>query len=151
MGKLLSREEVFAADDIAYETVDVPEWGGSLRVRGLTGAERERYEASVGYVKGDRWVPKGNAAARLVAMSVVDEQGRLVFSEEDITKLGRKSAAALRRIVEVSKRLSGLSDEDMDWLEGNSDGVRSDSSSSSSLSLSGAPTPSSSGPSPVAN
>jgi hypothetical protein len=156
MGKFLSRDQIFDADDSRSEEVYVPEWRAptgedTVRVKGLTGAERERYEASVGYVKGDRWVPKGNAAARLVVMSVIDEKGQALFSDEDVNRLGRKSSAALKRVVDVCRRLSGLTEEDMDWLEGNSDGVQSEPSSSSSPSLLGAQSPSSSKPSAVAS
>lgn len=144
MGKLLTAEEIFAADDLTTEIVEVPEWGGAVKVKALRGDERERYEASNGYVKGDRWVPKGNAAARLVSISVVDDKGQRVFSDDDVVKLGRKSAAGLRRVVQVAQRLAGLTDADMEELEGNSGSGQSESSTSDSRSLSVAPSSNSS-------
>jgi len=151
MGDFLSREQILDADDYRTEVVDVPEWGGKVKVKALTGIERERYEASIGYVKGDRWVSKGNVQARLVAMCVIDEDGKRMFTEDDIQKLSRKSSAALKRVVDVCRKLSGLTDEDMEWLEGNSDGDQSGPSSSSSPSLSVARSTSSSGASRAGN
>lgn len=144
MTDFLSRDQVLEADDYRSEVVEVPEWGGKIRVKGLSGLERERYEQSVGYLKGDRWVSKGNVQARLVVMCAIDADGRQLFGEDDIAKLTRKSSAALKRVVDACRRLSGLSDEDMDWLEGNSDGGQNEPSSSSSRSLSVAPSKSSS-------
>ena len=45
--KLLSRDEILAASDLTKELVEVPEWGGSVYVRAMTGTERDSYEESV--------------------------------------------------------------------------------------------------------
>src|SRR5207244_706912 len=90
--KLLSRaemrERVLAATDRAYEYVEVPEWGLTLRVASLTGTQRDKYQNSqVVYGKNAKGMPTIeaynpiNAPARLVALSIVDEDGELVFSE----------------------------------------------------------------------
>lgn len=121
----LSREAILAAPDLTFEDVAVPEWGGTVRLRGLTGAERDQYEAeflridtSGRKVKYD--MELGNARARLVALSVVDGQGQRLFDERDVEALGRKSGAALDRVYAAAKRLSGLSEEDMEELQKNS-------------------------------
>ena len=43
-----------------------------------------------------------------------------MFSEKDITALGKKSAAALDRIYEASQKLNRLTDGDVDELAKNS-------------------------------
>ena len=45
--RILSREDIAQADDIVIEAVDVPEWGGTVLVKGMTGAERDRFEISM--------------------------------------------------------------------------------------------------------
>ena len=45
--KALTRDEILGADDLKTESVKVPEWGGTVLVRELTGAERDEWEASV--------------------------------------------------------------------------------------------------------
>lgn len=115
---LLSREQILDAPDRKTEDVDVPEWGGTVRVRSLSGAERDAYEAGIVQLRGDgsRKITLANARARLVALTVCDEGGNRLFSEADVTALGEKSAAALERVFDVARRLSRLSDEDVEEL-----------------------------------
>lgn len=126
--KLLTRDKVNQATDIEYEYVDVPEWGGTARVRGLTGTERDSYEASLVQVVqtsgrrggGTTVLPKmENARARLVCMCLVDEEGNRLYADDQVGELAAKSGKALDRVFEVGSRLSGLSDEDMEELAGN--------------------------------
>jgi hypothetical protein len=129
---LLSRDAILHADDIEYEDVDVPEWNGAVRVRALTGTERDAYEASMSQQRGKNYVRNlANIRAKLVVKTVVDEQGERVFSDQDANALGKKSASALDRIFEVAARLSRLSDEDVEELAGKSDSEVSDDSTSS--------------------
>ena len=43
----LSRDDILKAADNEPEEVDVPEWGGSVLVRGMTGRERDAFEVSL--------------------------------------------------------------------------------------------------------
>ena len=52
----------------------------------------------------------------LSAFSICDEQGSLLFTKKDISALGKKSAAALERVVNVAMRLSGIGEQDMKEL-----------------------------------
>ena len=121
------RDDILGRDDLPVEVVSVPEWGMDVRVRALSGTERDAYEASCMRRSG----PKGekvemsfeNIRARLVARSVVDEAGARVFTDADVAALGGKNAAALNRLFEVAQRLSGLRGEDIEELVGNSEGA----------------------------
>ena len=111
---ILTRDQILQANDLVTETVEVPEWGGSVFVKSLTGVERDQFEAAIVELKGrDTKINMRNARARLVALSVVDEEGKKVFSPNDISLLGAKSAAALQRVFHVAMRLSGTSEEDV--------------------------------------
>jgi hypothetical protein len=127
----LSREQIMGVSDIVTETVDVPEWGGSVLVRGLTGKERDDFENSIVEVKGKkRSVNLAQYRAKLVALSVVDETGKRLFAHADVEWLGAKSAAALTRVAEVASRLSGLSEDDIEEMTKNSESDQSDDSGS---------------------
>ena len=115
--KLLTREEILGAPDIVEETVEVPEWGGSVRVVGLDAAGRDAFETSI---LDEGKVSTENIRAKLVAVSIRDETGARVFGPGDIEALGAKSAKALDRVFAVAKRLSGLADTDVEDLRGNS-------------------------------
>lgn len=121
MSKLLGRDAILQAQDLPTEDVAVPEWGGVCRVRALTGAERDSFEQSIVEQRGKSTkMNLRNIRAKLVALSVVDEEGKRVFSDGDAETLGKKSAAALERVFEVAQRLSGLRPEDVEELQGNS-------------------------------
>jgi len=117
----LTRDDIMAINDLPCEDVLIPEWGNRyVRVRGLTGAERDQFEQSIVEARGkDTRVNLRNIRAKLVALCVVDEEGKRLFKDEDAELLGRKSAVALNRIFEVAQRLSGLRPEDVEELAGN--------------------------------
>jgi hypothetical protein len=128
----LGRDAILDADDRKYEAVDCPEWGGKVRVRALTGSQRDAYEESLLTTNGNnRKVNLANARAKMLVLAVVDSDGRQVFSADDVRALGRKNAAPIERIFDVARRLSGMSDEDVEKLTENfgsdpSDGGTSD-------------------------
>jgi hypothetical protein len=110
---ILSREQILGAKDIATRSVWVEQWQGSVLVRGLMGFERDEYEQSLVDLSGGKArVNMRNARARLVVMTVVDEQGNRVFSDTDIAMLTTKNASALETIWDVAAALSGLGDGD---------------------------------------
>jgi len=117
---------------MATEIVEVPEWGGSVKVKALTGSERDKYESDSLTGRGrNRDINLANIRARLVALTVIDDNGKPLFSSIDIAALGGKSAKALDRIFDVAQRLSGISEEDIEELAKNSESGQSDASTSS--------------------
>jgi hypothetical protein len=121
--KLLTRDDILAAEDRATEVVEVPEWGGSVTIRALSGTERDRFETeSVSYGRTNQGglqisgVQTNNVRARLVALSVIDADGKRMFSDKDVLALGDKSAAALNRVFEAAQRLSRISQRDVEVL-----------------------------------
>jgi len=124
---LLSRDAILAADDREYEVVPCPEWGGEVRLRSLTGAERDAYEQSLVQTRGkSREMNLRNARAKLVALCAVDENGKRLFTDADVNALGKKNAKPLDRLFDVARRLSGLSEDDVDRLTEDFDDAQSD-------------------------
>ena len=132
MSQYLSKEAILDAVDVQFEEVLVPEWGGCVRVKSLSGTERDGMEASMIEGRGKKAnVNLANLRAKLVARSVVDEDGGRIFQDADVAALGRKSAIALNRVFEVAQRLSGITAEDVDELTKNSEAAQSEDSGSS--------------------
>lgn len=120
--KFLGREQILSKTALKSEAVSVPEWGGNVRVRELTGAERDYYEGKIVTVKSDGSDPDvsmENARAILVALAVVDDAGRRVFSEEDAIEIGKLGAVAIGRVFDVAAKLSRLTSQDLEELAGN--------------------------------
>lgn len=128
---LLSKDQILQAQDTPYEDVNVPEWGGAVRIGTMTGEGRDRYEQSIFDMK-KKGVTLDNIRAKLIAASAIDESGNLMFSEEDIQALGKKSAKALDRLFAVAQRLNGVTDADVEELAKNSEGDRKGGSTSGS-------------------
>lgn len=119
---LLSRDDILKAEDRKYETIPVPEWGGDVRLRTLTGRERDEFEASTVETnkKGQQRANLVNIRARLVSLCLVDDDGNRMFTERrDIILLGEKSAAALERVFSKCNEMNGLSDKDVEELAEN--------------------------------
>lgn len=85
-------EEIVAAQDLVEEDVDVPEWGRSIKVRGLT--VREQFEAAEA---GD---DKPRQAVLMLSRAFVEP----AISEEQAQLLLDKSGAAMMRILEAITR-----------------------------------------------
>jgi len=128
MSKLLTADDIFQADDLPRERIEVPEWGGHIYIRTMTGAERDSWEESIlkmnvrtvnGKSVQQTEVIRKNARANLVSRVCCDESGTSLFSPDQATELGRKSSAALDRCWEVAQRLNHLSDDDIEELTKN--------------------------------
>lgn len=112
---LLTKDQIIAVDDIPTEEVKVPEWGGSVLVRGLSGTERDRYEQSI--LHGGKKADLANATARLLSWTIVDENNsRLFITDGEVKELGKKSAQAIQRVFDVATRLSGLTPSDVEEM-----------------------------------
>ena len=119
MSKLLSKSDILNADDLKHEDVKVPEWGGSVRVRTMTGSERDQFEAYCIAAGKNGVGGLDNVRATVVSLVLVDEDGNRLFSKRDVEALGKKSISALDRVFEVAQRINRLSDRDIEELEEN--------------------------------
>ena len=121
----LTREEVLNADDRPIEKVSVPEWGGHVNIRVLGGADRDLFEAAA-HAGNNK-----NLRARIAAKCICDDEGKHVFTEQDIIRLGTKSGIALDRVFAAALTQSKMSEADMVALVGNSEAAPSGDSGSS--------------------
>lgn len=133
MSQYLTRDQILSAPSRVYRDVAVPEWGGNVRIRSMTGTERDAFESSLTVTKGGKSKPNTvNFRARLVALSIVDEDDKLLFNPADVNALGQRSVAALQRVFDACNELNGISDEDIDELTSDFD-VQPDAAASTSV------------------
>lgn len=113
---------ILAAQDLQREWVDVPEWGGGVYVRSMSGLALDQYEARL---LARRTVDKDgktlrinldHTRAELVALTACNEAGDAIFTLEQVEALSKKSGAALNRLVIVAQRLNGLTPQDLEQL-----------------------------------
>ena len=118
--KFLTRSAILAAQDTPVRVVEVPEWGGAVRVKTLTAAERDAFESEVVQRNGrDVRTNTRNIRARMVALTVVDSGGVPLFSVSDIEALGQKSGKAMDRVWAAASELAGMREEDVQELATN--------------------------------
>lgn len=119
------RAKILAAQDVPERLVDVPEWDCQILMRGLTGKQRDAFEAEVFVIKGTGKniksdVQRVNIRARLCALSIVDpDTKQQLFNDTDIEQLGNKAVVVLDRLYTIAQELSGMREEDIEELEKN--------------------------------
>jgi len=121
----LTKKDILKADDIQKEMVNVPEWGGDIYLRTMSGLERDAFEQSI--VK-DKVTNLTNIRARFCALVICDEDGKRLFTDADVVELGRKSSLVLSRIFDVGQSLNGFTNADVEELAKNSESGQSDDS-----------------------
>lgn len=116
----LTAEQILAADDRPIEELEVPEWGGSVFIRTMSGDERDSFEADmVQNRSGDPSRDIRGFRAKLAAHVLCDESGSRLFTDAQIKELGAKSAAALDRVMMKAQSVNRMSNEDIEELAGN--------------------------------
>lgn len=106
----LTREQLTIALPVKREYVELPEFGeGSyVYVYGLTAREKASYEASL--MKADMTGADKRKAVemkqRLIVATVRDDDGKAIFTEDDIPAIGAWPSAVLERVHDVAHRLS---------------------------------------------
>ena len=96
---ILTAEEILGAQDVQYETVSVPEWGGEVKIRSLD---------SFAVIQFTGPEKRQDAASLVVALSVCDDEGELIFKTADVQKLKAKNVHAIMRISRAALKLNGL-------------------------------------------
>ena len=128
---LLSAEQIVKADDRKHEDVHVPEWDGTVRVRGLSGEDRDAYEAEFVDAKGKPATQRlRNIRAKLLVKCLVDEDGNRLFADNQAKALGAKNGAVVDRLFDVARRLSGIGQDAVAEGKDDSDSEANDSSTS---------------------
>lgn len=109
---MLNRDDILKASDIKVEPVLA--WGGTVYVKGMTGKERDQFEASIIQMRGNKQnFNLENVRAKLCVLTICDESGNRLFTDADLPLLAEKSAQELQKIFIVAQRLSGITEEDL--------------------------------------
>ena len=113
---MLSREEFLGKFATRrYKVVKLPIGGDELRLRSLTGREMQEFRTSLvdraGKVIKERW---DNQDELLIAAVVVDDNGRPLFSEVDVSALSEADGGLISWLAKQCKDWTGFRADD-DW------------------------------------
>ena len=96
--------------DLKTDIINVPEWLDdqgqpmNINLRALGGAERDKWESELRDKDGN--INMDNIRARFLVLSIVDDQGKLVFTPDNAPALGEKSGDVLARLYNAANKLN---------------------------------------------
>ncbi len=114
----LKKADILNCNDRKTITLDVPEWGGELTLRVMSGIDREAWEnQSVNLA--DNTPKLGDIRCKMLACCIVDvDTGKLMFEAKDIKALGEKSSIPLARLHMECLKLNKLRREEVEEMAG---------------------------------
>lgn len=110
------KETILGAQDLAYEDIEIPEWGGvTVRVYGLDSDEIEAYQNSSTAMKtkakknADVELAVKSRRAQLVVKALYNPHtNERIFDDADAADLAKKSAGVVNGLYVLVERLSGM-------------------------------------------
>ncbi len=102
--KILSLDEIMAARDIEERVVPVPEWGGAVRIRGLSKAQQSRLRSQA---KVDGQPDPDRMEVLMLAASLVEP----AVTVEQAEALREKAATAVERILREVVDINGWGEQ----------------------------------------
>lgn len=143
-GRDLSADEILSIDDLRRERVYVSLWKKWVTIRALTLHEQDmiRNVSFSGSTQNPRMRMKEategtmsvsivDVRAHTVALGLIKQDGKHIFTLSQVADLANKSNATIDFLFDRIRKLSAVSDAEVKELEGNSDAVPSGDSSSS--------------------
>jgi len=128
---MLTKEQILQKRELKTKVIKVPEWGGEVIIRELTGAERDQLEMESIDIKNGVVTPNyKNQRARIIQKVLVDEKGKSLFKRNEIEALGETSAAGLETIYKAVQKMNGLTEREVDNSIENFSEVTGENSSS---------------------
>src|SRR3546814_15151448 len=104
---LIGRQQIDEVVDLKTEDVDVPEWGGQVRLRELSSKERSLIAATTIWAKGQSIELRIEAFKTLrektVASALIDKDAKRLSQEHALAQSGPKSEH--RKVVVLGKRV----------------------------------------------
>ena len=120
--ELVTADAILNLDDVKVERLEVPEWGKDgvpavVYIRTFEGSKRDYLERMVSDNDKRQMC---NFRAEFAVRVICTEGGGPVFTDLQATLLGKKSAAALDRILDAGLTLNGMDKDAVESAEKNS-------------------------------
>ena len=121
----LSKAKILAAKDVKLsEAVPVPEWGGDVYIRTISGTERDKFEEAYSEQKMKAF------RVRFLVLTLADESGERLFGDADIDALGNKSSVVINRLFDKAWQHNAFTDAAVEALGNDSPTAPSEGSTS---------------------
>lgn len=121
----LSKTAILAAKDVRLsDAIPVPEWGGDVYIKTLSGLERDAFEESYQEQKMRAF------RVRFLVLTLCDDSGERLFVDGDYDALGKKSSVVINRLFEKAWSHNAFTSEAVESLGKDSPTVQNESSTS---------------------
>ena len=127
---IASREALLKLCKRRYSTVEIPERDISIRIQSLSEAEKSQYETCL-IAKNGRGIMRERLqddTRRLIALCVVDEEGKRIFSDSDLSAIANLDSYISSRIYDACQEHCGFNKGDIDETVKNSEEISVDDS-----------------------
>lgn len=115
----LSGDEILAAEDIQTKAVEVPEWGGTVYVRTLTGVQRMEWSKVIAELNEEGSQHLLPACAVVFTLCKADGVSCFDRNLESVKALAAKSGAAILKVFTVADEVNAFTEKAMEELEEN--------------------------------
>lgn len=112
---LLNKNDIFASKDLTFREVEIPQWGGNVRIKVMSIAEQIAFERLNKSKKDD-----SELVFALLSQCCVDEDGNHLFNEDDISELNKKSSTPVLVLFKACLDLNSMNQVDLDKQAKNS-------------------------------
>lgn len=114
-GQYLTKTRISEFSHVEFKDLEVPEWGGVIRLRRMDVKDRlglsesiQKHEDSLMFM------------VKVVAYTMVDAEGRRIYGDEDLETLLALDLEPIKRIYDASMEFSKLRGEDFEEAVKNS-------------------------------
>lgn len=121
---VLDKAAIMAASDVKLEKINVPEWGGDVYLKTLSGTERDAFEDAYSTDRMKNFRP------RFLVLTLCDKDGNRLFTDEEVQTLGKKSSAVIAKLFDKAWALNAFRTEDVDAMGKDSPSDQSEGSTS---------------------
>ena len=111
-GKILSVEDILAATQLEERTVEIPELGGSVKIRAFSKGEQQ-YVRRLATDRKTGKIDTDKLELMILIRGVTEPQ----FTPESVERLKLVQASVLDRIISAISEISGMNDEAVEAAE----------------------------------
>jgi len=118
---MLTKEEILKVSDLQTREINIPEWGGSIVMKTMTGEERDTWENRIPIRSSDKKVDIKEMKVRLLILCIRDPKDMtFMFTEKDVVSLNSKNSSVIDRLWQVASEMNGIGGKELEEIRKNS-------------------------------
>lgn len=119
---IITKNDILKERAISVYPVIIEEWGGTVYVRVMNGAQRDEWDKWLMERRsedGSKLEDPTGFRARLVISTLCDSDGSLLLEPGDLESLQNQTASIIAIVFDEAMRVNGLSEDEEEEIEKN--------------------------------